>query len=72
MKSLFGLIVVLVLGLVSGAAYLLFRPVEKRTSDWQRMKVMRTTIWNALTSIGRRFTNVFAATSEPAPAKRVG
>jgi hypothetical protein len=72
MKSLFGFIVVLALGLVSGAAYLLFRPVEKRTSDWQRMKVMPTTAWNALKSIGHRVTNVFTSTSEPAPAKRVG
>ena len=71
MKSLFGLIVVLVLGLVSGAAYLLFRPVDKRTSDWQRMKVMPTTAWNAVKSIGHRFTNVFTASSGTAPAERI-
>jgi hypothetical protein len=64
MKSLCGFIVVLVLGLVSGGAYLLFRPVEKRTSDWQRMKAMPTTAWTVLKSIGTYVKNLFA----PKPA----
>ena len=69
MKSLFGFIVVLVLGLVSGAAYLLFRPAEKRTSDWQRLKAMPTTAWTGLKSIGTYVTSLFAtkpATETPA------
>jgi hypothetical protein len=72
MKSLFGFIVMLALGLVSGAAYLLFRPAEKRTSDWRRMKAMPTTAWTGVKSIGHRFTNVFAAKSERAAAERLG
>ena len=58
MKSLCGLIVVL--GLVSSAVYLLFRPAEKRTSDRQRMKAMPTTAWTGLTSIGTYVKNLFA------------
>jgi hypothetical protein len=69
MKSLVGLIVVLVLGLVSGMAYLLFRPAEKRTSDWKHLKAVPTTVWTGVKSIGTSVKNLFAskpATETPA------
>jgi hypothetical protein len=69
MKSIVSVIVLLALGLVSGAVYLLFRPAEKRTSDWQRMKAVPTTAWTGLKSIGTYVKNLFAskpATETPA------
>lgn len=71
MKSIFG-ILVLAFALLTGILYYRLRTAEQKTSDWQHVKVVPTTIWNALMSIGHRFTNVFAATSEPAAAERIG
>ena len=66
MKSLFGFILVLVLGLVSGGAYILLRPTEKRTSDWQRLKAVPSNVGNYFTSL---FTT-HAVIDEPAAAPK--
>jgi hypothetical protein len=60
MKSVVSVIVLLALGLVSGMAYMLVRPTEKRTSDWKRMKAMPTTAWTGLKSIGTCVKNLCA------------
>ncbi len=60
-KSMFG-VVILVFALLTGAVlYYRMRTVEQRTSDWQRVKDVPTKIWDGLKSIGRCFTNLFAA-----------
>ncbi len=69
MKTTFGFLV-LAFALLAGVLYYSLRKAEQKTSDWQQVKELPTKIWNALTSIGHRVTNAFAATSEPAPAER--
>ena len=62
---------VLALALLTGVLYHVLRTADHKTTDWQRVTELPTQIWNALTSIGRPVTNLFAATSEPAPVERV-
>jgi CHASE3 domain sensor protein len=71
MKTIFG-ILVLAFALLTGVLYYRLRTAEQKTSDWQQVQEVPTKIWNALKSIGHRFTNVFTASSEPAPAERLG
>lgn len=71
MKTIFGTLV-LAFVLLTGVLYYRLRTAEQKTSDWRQVTEVSTTIWNALKSIGHRFTNVFTATSEPAPAGRKG
>jgi hypothetical protein len=71
MKTIFG-ILVLAFALLTGVLYFKLRTVEQKTSDWQQLQEVPTTIWNALRSISDRVTNVFAAKSEPAPTERMG
>jgi hypothetical protein len=69
MKTTFGFLV-LAFALLTGVLYYRLRTAEQKTSDWQQVKEGPTTIWNALMSIGHRFTNGLAPKSEPAPAER--
>jgi hypothetical protein len=69
MKTTFGFLV-LAFALVTGVLYYRLRTAEQKTSDWQQVKEGPTKIWNGLTSIGHRFTNALAPTSDPAPAER--
>ena len=55
MKSIFGVLCLLTVALVGGL-YLQMRPVEKRTSDWQRVK-------NVPTAIGNYLRRLFATTA---------
>ena len=45
MKSILGFLFVLMLAL-TGGLYFTMRPIEKRTSDWQRVKNVPTAIGN--------------------------
>ena len=61
MKSIFGVLCLLTVALVGGL-YLQMRPVEKRTSDWQRVK-------NVPTAIGDYVRRLFATKAvEDTPA----
>ena len=44
MKSIVSVIVLLALGLMSGMAYMLVRPTEKRASDWKHLKAVPTNV----------------------------
>jgi hypothetical protein len=51
MKSIVSVIALLALGLVSGMAYMLVRPTEKRTSDWKYLKAVPTNVRTYFTSL---------------------
>jgi len=58
MKSILGFLFVLMLAL-NGGLYFTMRPIEKRTSDWQRVKTVPTKALDGLKAIGRYFQKLF-------------